>query len=258
MQVASKFVEATSLWSPTASLGLLLSALVVIVCFALIAAFLILALVESYVVISAGVLFMGFGGSRWTKDFAVKILVYAVSVGAKLFILQLLVALGAQIFTDLAASVETNNASLFVIIGSSIVLLALTKIIPEMIQGLINGTSFGGGSAMTSTAAGAVAVGASAAVATRGAGRLASEQLAAQETPPAGGAMGRGVWMAGAMARNLSEAVLDNIGQRLGGRAAHGTRLGQSGMAMHEQANDMQRARRRNNQQTGQNNGGEQ
>lgn len=258
MQVAGKFVEATSMWSPTASLGLLLAALIVIVCFAIITAYLILALVESYIVISAGVLFMGFGGSRWTKDFATKILIYAVSVGAKLFILQLLVTLGAQTFNALAANVETNNASLFVIVGSSIVMLALTKIVPEMVQGLINGTSFGGGGALTGTAVAAAAVAASAVVATRGAQRLASEQLAGRETPPAGGAMGRGVWMAGTMARNLGGAVLDNIGQRLGGRAAHGTRLGQVGLAMHERATMMRNERERQepNNQGQQNNGG--
>ena len=242
MQVAGKFVEATSMWSPTASLGLLFAALIVIVCFAIITAYLILALVESYVVISAGVLFMGFGGSRFTKDFATKILIYAISVGAKLFILQLLIALGAQTFTTLADNVETNNSSLFVIVGSSIVMLALTKIVPEMVQSLINGTSFGGGGALTGTAVAAAAVAASAVVATRGAQRLASEQLATRDTPPAG-AMGRGAWMAGQTLRNLGGALLDNIGQRLGGRAAHGTRLGQAGMAMHEKANDIRRVR---------------
>ena len=42
--------------------------MVVEVCFALMAAFMVLALVESYLVISLGVLLMAFGGSRWTKD----------------------------------------------------------------------------------------------------------------------------------------------------------------------------------------------
>ena len=54
------------------SLFLVLASLIILFCFALIAAAIILALVESYIVLSGGVLLMGFGGSRWTKDFAVK------------------------------------------------------------------------------------------------------------------------------------------------------------------------------------------
>ena len=53
----------------------------------LIAAFMVLALVESYLIISMSVIFMAFGGSRWTKDFAVSTVRYTVSVGAKLFVL---------------------------------------------------------------------------------------------------------------------------------------------------------------------------
>ena len=94
-------------------MGLVLFAIVLIVCFGLITALYILTLVESYVVISAGVLFMGFGGSRFTKDFALKILVYAVSVGAKLFVLELLVGLGMQIFNQLVANFQTDSTDLW-------------------------------------------------------------------------------------------------------------------------------------------------
>ena len=242
IQLASQFVEATSLWSPGASLGLLIAALVIIVCFALIAAFMILVLIESYIVISAGVLFMGFGGSRWTKDFAVKIMVYAVSVGAKLFILQLIVALGAQVFKDLAANASTDNTTLFVCIGSAIVMLALTKIVPDLVQGLINGTSFGGGGALAGAAAGAVTGTATAAVggsmAVRGASSLAGAQLGERDlagTAPRS-SMGRAAWLVGASVRNLGSALTQNAGDRLGGRALHGTRLGQTGRGLSERA----------------------
>ena len=60
----------------TASVGLIIAGVVIEVCFALIAAFMVLALVESYLIISSGVLFMAFGGSRWTKDLAVSTVRY--------------------------------------------------------------------------------------------------------------------------------------------------------------------------------------
>ena len=156
MQIATRFTESASLWSPFASVGLFIGMLVVIICFALIAAFMVLTLVKSYIVISAGVLFMGFGGSRWTKDFATRTLVYTVSVGAKLFILQLLVSLGAQIFRDLGAGVANDQAGLFTIIGAAIVMLAVTKSVPEMVQGLINGSSHGQSAAGWTAATAAV------------------------------------------------------------------------------------------------------
>ena len=70
----------SSIWSPAASVGLIIAGLVIEVCFALIAACMVLALVESYLIISMGVLFMAFGGTRWTKDFAISTVRYTVSV----------------------------------------------------------------------------------------------------------------------------------------------------------------------------------
>ncbi len=233
LQIANKVGEQTSLFSPGASLGLIVCALVILVCFALIAAFLILALVESYIVISAGVLLMGFGGSRWTKDYALKVITYAVSVGAKLFVLQLLVALGQQIFTSLAQNFETSLSDIFVVVGASIVMLALTKSIPDMIQALINGVSVSQGGALIGAAAAIGGVGAGVAVGStmvaRSAGRLASEQLTDAKLSGSGpgSALGYGLRFTAASARNIGAAAMQNVGDRLSGRAPFGTRLGQ-------------------------------
>ena len=100
---------------------------------------------------------MGFGGSRFTKDYALKILIYAMSVGAKLFVMQLIVGLGQQIFNQLMQNFQTNTSDLLVAVGSAIVMLALTKIIPDMIQGLLNGVSAGNGGVLSGMVAGAAA-----------------------------------------------------------------------------------------------------
>ena len=47
LSMANKVLDQTSIWSPGSSVGLIIFALVLLVCFALIAAFLVLALVES-------------------------------------------------------------------------------------------------------------------------------------------------------------------------------------------------------------------
>lgn len=49
-----------------------LSGIVMVVAFAILASQLLIALVESYIALSAGVIFLGFGGSRWTQDFVQK------------------------------------------------------------------------------------------------------------------------------------------------------------------------------------------
>ena len=47
LNMANKVLDQTSIWSPGSSVGLIIFALVLLICFALIAAFLVLALVES-------------------------------------------------------------------------------------------------------------------------------------------------------------------------------------------------------------------
>lgn len=104
VKIAALVLNQMSIWHPEASAGLIVAGIVIEICFALMAAFMVLALVESYLIISMGVIFMAFGGSRWTKDFAVSTVRYTVSVGAKLFVLQLLVSIGTGLIQSWANS----------------------------------------------------------------------------------------------------------------------------------------------------------
>ena len=245
--LAARLVSKASFLHPGDSLGLLISALVIVVCFALIAASLVVALVEMYFVTSAGVLFMGFGGSRFTKEFALRMLVYAVSVGAKLFVISLVVGLGESMILGFLTQFGSSDVDLFLIVGAAIVFLALVHAIPQFVQSLIAGASLASGSGLLSAgagiAAGAGAVmagGASAGLAARGAYQLAKAQVAsttaAGSAPPSG--MGRVGRMAGLMAGNLGLAALADVGNRLGGRpgAHHGNALGRMGLAMSDEA----------------------
>lgn len=184
-ELVGDIYEKTSILEAANSLGLIIAGIIIMICFALICAFMVVALVEMYIVISASVLLMGFGGTQWTKDYAIRALQYGVSVGAKLFVLQLIAGLGVELMDGWVASTDTQSLEHIVgMIGCSIILLALTKMIPDIVQGIINGTSIAQGGALTS-AMSAVAGGAmGAVVATAGqsaaAGssfKLASEQL---------------------------------------------------------------------------------
>ncbi|MFS2012859.1 P-type conjugative transfer protein TrbL [Azospirillum sp. CT11-132] len=244
LTLANNVAQQASIWKLADSAGLIIAALVVLICFALIAAFLILALVESYIVISAGVLLMGFGGSRWTKDYAVKVLVYAVAVGAKLFVLQLLIGLGQGMIITWSGQVMNSTADVFVIVGSGVVMLAVTKVVPDMVQSLVNGTApSGGGALVGATAAvggaavGALAGAAGAGMAVGGASKLASAQLASSglssSPPPAFAAR-----MAARAAGNLGQAAVQDVGRRLSGRH-HGTMGGRMGESMIHKAREL-------------------
>lgn len=178
-------------WNPLTSFMIAISSLIVLLCFAFIAAFMGLTIIESYVVINASALFMGFGASQWTREYAMALVRYAVSVGAKLFVLTLIVGLIIDSAKGWAAAYNANadDASMWTMVGLSLACAYLAKTIPELIAGMISGTSAGGGSNVGAMAAAAVA-GAAAAAAT-----IATAGAAA---PAAAGAMGAGTGGLGA------------------------------------------------------------
>lgn len=242
----------TAIWdslfkmNPMDGLAMVLAAIVILICFALMAASLIEALIESYIVISAGVLFMGFGGSSWTSDYAKKILVYAVSVGAKLFMLQLIIGLGERLIREMASEFNSNNLEdILIMLGVSVVFFVITRNIPQMVQGLINGTSFGHAGTLSSAISAGVAAGvatiAGSGYTAVGAAKLASEQL---KTSDAAGTapeskLARAANWTGSAVKNLGKASIDDIGGRLSGRPSYGTMGGRMGRTMHQKAKDM-------------------
>lgn len=66
-------------------------------------------LVESYLVLTGGIIFLGFSGFRVTAGYAEAYLNYAVFVGIKIFILYLIVGTGMDITTTWAALLKADN-----------------------------------------------------------------------------------------------------------------------------------------------------
>lgn len=143
---------ANKILNSTADLGLLegffaslvagITALVVVVAFAIIAAQLLVALVESFIVIGAGVLFLGFAGSRWTKFFTERYLSYLASVGVKLFVLYLIMGVGMGIAARWMPILERGGVSpipLFYVMGGSLVFVFLTWHIPSVAGSMMAG-----------------------------------------------------------------------------------------------------------------------
>jgi len=146
LALANKILNATS------DLGLLdgffasliagITAIVVVIAFAVIAAQLLVALVESFVVIGAGVLFLGFAGSRWTKFFTERYLSYVASIGVKLFVLYLIMGVGMGIAARWMPVLERGGFSpipFFYVMGGSLVFVFLTWHIPSVAGSMMAG-----------------------------------------------------------------------------------------------------------------------
>jgi type IV secretion system protein TrbL len=240
INVAESFTEKLSVTDLGTDLVKCLTALICIIMGCLIAALEVAALVESYVVIYGGVLFFGFGGSRWSKDLALKIVIYGFSVGAKLFCLELIVGLSFGVLEQINANPPTQISDYFTLVGVFIIVSALVFMVPSMVQSMVSGSSFSTASATSIAAAGAaVAAGAvgvakavAASAATSGGGIAAAAKDAASGIGQARGAFGKagagaigaaniaGATMraGGRMIGNLAGAARDDVNSRLAGK----------------------------------------
>ena len=253
-QILQQVVASMNLWNPGDSLLIGLAAIIILIAFALTTALLIMALVESYFVISSGVILMGFGGSQWTNQFAINTIRYAVSVGAKLFMVQLVIGLGQTILQDWAAQLQAGPFRIddvLMIAAASIVFFAITKTIPDMVQALLNGSSLatgGGLSGMVAESIGAMAAAtaalasggassvAGAAAAGSGAYSLASETLKSDSNYQQGSTRSHFAALTGEAVKGSASHLSSNLGQRFRGEIRHGNIGSQIGYSMSQDA----------------------
>lgn len=120
-----------------------ITSVVVTMCFAIIAGELVVTLIESYLVLGAGIFFLGFGSSRWTRDYTIRFLNYAMNVGCKLFFLYLIIGIGSnmtQHWGKVIATADNYNMLPFLeVLGGSLVYLIVTWTIPHKASNLMSG-----------------------------------------------------------------------------------------------------------------------
>ncbi|MDN5851192.1 MAG: P-type conjugative transfer protein TrbL, partial [Nitrococcus sp.] len=117
--------------------------IVVVICFALVAAIFVAVMVEMYVGLLAGMIMLGLGGSSYTKDFAVRYLIYAFSVGMKLMALVMIARIGSEVLIDMADAAGNDEKFLtaMAIAGIAVVVFMISIYVPAIIQGMIQGVS---------------------------------------------------------------------------------------------------------------------
>lgn len=140
--VTSTATEIGLFSKPTQFIMAGLSALGILLCFAVIAGQMLVTLIESYIVVSGGVLFLGFAGSRWTTTFTEKFLSYAVGVGVKLFMIYLIIGAGQSISSGWAATLGTDMkiADYLSILAGALVYMFLAWQIPGLASSMLSGT----------------------------------------------------------------------------------------------------------------------
>ena len=123
-----------------------LAALLVALAYTAIAAQLVLVLVESYVVLGGGVLFLGFSAFRGTAVFAENLIAYTFGIGIKIFLLYLIVGLGSQIARGWIPLIQSSSffgpaSPLLQVVGGSIIFAVLAIRVPNAVASRLSGSS---------------------------------------------------------------------------------------------------------------------
>jgi type IV secretion system protein TrbL len=123
-----------------------IAAFVVALAYTAIAAQLVLVLVESYVVLGGGVLFLGFAAFRGTAGFAENLISYTFGIGIKIFLLYLIVGLGSQMARSWIPLIHSSSffgpaSPLLQIVGGSMIFAVLAIRVPNSVAARLSGTS---------------------------------------------------------------------------------------------------------------------
>jgi type IV secretion system protein TrbL len=132
--------------NPGTSLALAFAALLIVISHTLIAINFIVTLVESYLVVSVGFIFLGFGGSRWTAPYTERYIGLAVSIGIKIVLLYCLIAAGFDLslgWLNEAQGISTSARpamTAFDVMGGSLIFMTCCWQIPKLFAAVIGGS----------------------------------------------------------------------------------------------------------------------
>jgi P-type conjugative transfer protein TrbL len=146
LSILSALDVGVMLTNPAMAIYGAIAAFVVALAYTAIAAQLVLVLVESYVVLGGGVLFLGFAAFRGTAGFAENLIAYTFGIGIKIFLLYLIVGLGSQIARSWIPLIQSSSffgpaSPLFQVVGGSLIFAVLAIRVPNSVAARLSGTS---------------------------------------------------------------------------------------------------------------------
>jgi type IV secretion system protein TrbL len=210
----------------------LFCALLIFLAYVVITLTFIMATVESYVVMSAGLIFLGFGASRWTVPYTERYISLVVSTGVRLMVLYMIIGLGQTLsntWVQEASQIALSTAglqSLFGLLASVIVFMALAWQVPKLASSVLQGSLQMGSSDLIAPAmSAAVVAGTIGAVATAGVGAVAGGVGLLGAGGAAGGVGGAG----GSFMPGAAGGLMPGMGSTMAGGGASGAAPGVEG-----------------------------
>lgn len=190
--ILKQALKNSSVWSPVDSfIGVALSVGILIL-LAVVAVNMLLLLVSGWLLMYAGIFFLGFGGSRWTSDMAINYYKTVLGVAVQIMTMVLLVGIGNDLLSSFYVRMNTgtlNFEELGVMLVFCVALLMLVNRVPPLVAGVISGTGIGNAGGIGNFGAGAAigaAMGATSMAA--GAAGMAGSAIMGAATSAAGGA----------------------------------------------------------------------
>ena len=215
-------VSAVSLFSePGGALTTMLAACIILASYIIITLHYVVTKLEAIIVMSAGYIFLGFGGSRWTAPYFERYISLAISTGVRLMLIYLMLGVFNTISNNWIATLNGYTADqpitqIFPTLMSMLLFAFASWMIPKMAASIASGTLGVGAADLVGmgmeVAKGAALTAATVAVvaATGGAGAAAGGALAATETA---GAAAEGAGAAGsagmAAANGAGDAAME-------------------------------------------------
>jgi type IV secretion system protein TrbL len=145
--------------NPGTSLALAFAALLIVISYTIITINFIVTLVESYIVVSVGFIFLGFGGSRWTAPYTERYIGLAVSIGIKIVLLYCLISAGFDLslgWLNEAQGISTSPRpamTAFDVMGGALIFMMCCWQIPKLFAAVIGGAPALTGGDLVATAA---------------------------------------------------------------------------------------------------------
>jgi type IV secretion system protein TrbL len=146
MAVFQSTIQHVNFLQPESVVVPVIIALIILIVCALIAVNMILLLCSAWIVLYAGIIFLGFGGCRWTSDMAINYYRTALGIAVSLMTMQLIIGLGTQYLQKLltAAGTTPDAPTLAALMVASIILLVVAHRIPQMVAGMVVGGGHNG------------------------------------------------------------------------------------------------------------------
>jgi type IV secretion system protein TrbL len=204
------FSVAGFLTQPAVILSLVFAAVIVVIAYAMITIQFLVAIVESYIVVAAGFIFLGFGGSRWTAPYAERYIGLAVSNGTKIMVIYLLIAVGTTLgnsWVNEAQGASTSSSPEMValdVMAAALMYMMLCWQIPKVFSAVLGGSPALSGGDLVSAGSSLVVGAATLAAATAGGAGIAGGSGAAGESGAAGASGGGSAGLVGSGGLGMS------------------------------------------------------